>query len=100
MEAKHKAYQLFEKFYIITDVEEDIDIYKDEDEDAKRITENYLSKKCALILIEEQIKLVKEFIEKSTEVYQSLKTPKKLCIDIFNPKLKYLEEVKQEIEKL
>jgi len=54
------------------------------------------AKKQALISVDEKIKLIKELLDKSTEIYQSLSTPKKLCTDILNPILKELEEVKQE----
>ena len=62
--------------------------------------ENYASKECALIVVGENIKLIKDLLDKSTSIYQSLNTPLKLCVDVLNPALKYYEEVKTEIEKL
>ena len=58
------------------------------------------AKRYSLIVVDENVKMLKLVLNESTEIYQSLNTPKKLCIDLLNPLLKYWEEVKQEIEKL
>jgi len=55
---------------------------------------------CAIIAVDEIIGEIILFIDESPNVYQSLKTPKKLCIDILNPRLVYWQEVKLEIQKL
>ena len=55
---------------------------------------------CALICVDENVKMLKLVLNESTEIYLSLNTPKKLCIDVLNPLLNYWQEVKSEIEKL
>jgi len=50
-----------------------------------------------LILIDENVNMLKSLLNESTQIYQSLNTPKKLCIDLLNPLLKYWDEVKQEV---
>jgi hypothetical protein len=57
-------------------------------------------KQCALIAVDENVKMLKQILNESTDIYQSLNTPKKLCIDLLNPLLKYWKEVKKEIELL
>lgn len=84
MGVKEKAKELVEKYYGITDVNWGI----------------RQQKQCALIVVGENIKLIKDLLDKSTSIYQSLNTPLKLCVDVLNPTLKYYEEVKTEIEKL
>lgn len=54
-------------------------------------------KGCVLVLIDENVKMLKSLLNESTQIYQSLNTPKKLCIDLLNPLLKYWNEVKQEV---
>jgi len=63
--------------------------------DRKNQQEN--AKECALILVDENVKMLKIILNESTEIYQSLNTPKKLCIDLLNPLLKFWDEVKEEI---
>jgi hypothetical protein len=58
------------------------------------------AKQCALIAVDENIKVLENVLDESTNICQSLKTPKKLCIDILNPILEYLKEVKEQIQKL
>jgi len=60
----------------------------------------WIAKDMALITVDEKINLIREILNKSVTIYQSLLTPSKLCVDILNPILKELEEVKQEILKL
>jgi len=55
------------------------------------------SKRIALIHINKQIELIKLLMNESIEIYQSLSTPKKIFIDILNPKLLHLEAVKHEL---
>lgn len=59
--------------------------------------EIYLAKNCVLILIDENVKMLKLLLDESTEIYQSLNTPKKLCVDLLNPLLIFWNEVKDEI---
>lgn len=54
----------------------------------------------ANMCVDEKINTLKKILDESTNIYQSLNTPKKLCIDIINPILKELEEVKQELLKM
>lgn len=56
------------------------------------------AKKCALICVDENVKMLKIILDQSTNIYQSLNTPKKLCIDLLNPLLKFWEQVKIEIQ--
>jgi hypothetical protein len=58
------------------------------------------AKQCALIAVDEKISLLNEIINQSVDVYQSINTTKRLCVDILNQMLKELKEVKEEIEKL
>lgn len=59
-----------------------------------------IAKDCSLISVDDNLSVLRDILKESDNIYQSLKTPKKLCIDILNPKIKFLEEVKQEINKL
>ena len=54
------------------------------------------SKNC----VKQMISLIKDLIEESSNVHQSIYTPKKLCKDLLNPKLKFLEQVEKEIDLL
>ena len=58
------------------------------------------AKNIALILIDENIKMLKEILDGSTNVYQALNTPKKLCVDLLNPLLKYWNQVKNDVRNL
>jgi len=56
---------------------------------------------CALICVDEMINYHNSLFDKGFKnVHQDLKTPNKLYSDIMNKELLYLQEVKQEIEKL
>lgn len=75
---------------------------------SKFIVDNYVNepmqlinaKQCALIAVDEIIKYHKSLYNKGfKDVHISLSSPIKTYNDILNPLLKYLEEVKQEIEK-
>ena len=88
MVAKLKAKELVEKFIEPTKVPNIKHVWV-EDIDA--------AKQCALILVDENVKMLKNVLDESTNVYQSLQTPKKLCIDILNPLLKYWSKVREEI---
>jgi hypothetical protein len=57
------------------------------------------AKQCALICVDREIELIKKMIDESVNIHQSLSIPKKLYIDILNPILKELLQVKQEIQK-
>ena len=58
------------------------------------------AKNIALILIDENIKMLKQILDSSAEIYQALNTPKKLCIDLLNPLLKYWNQVKNDVKNL
>ena len=88
MEAKLKAKELVEIFIEPTKVPNIKHIW---------VEDIYAAKQCALILVDENIKMLKKVLDESTNVYQSLKTPKKICVDILNPLLKYWEKVREEI---
>lgn len=94
MEAKEKAIELYDKF-IGTQGKLHIQLKLTGFTQVKRD-----AKKYSLIAVDENIKLIKNILNQSTQIHQSLSTPKKLCIDVLNPILKELEEVKQEIQKL
>lgn len=81
MTSKEKAEELHHKFSVICNDTE-------------------MGKKCALIVVDENVKMLKTILNESTNVYQSLNTPKKLCIDLLNPLLIFWQQVKQEIELL
>lgn len=87
MTPKEKAIELVEKYY--TELKEHKGCYDYE-----------TSKQCALICIDEQIELLKKIQEQSINIHQALSTPKKLFIDILNPIMKELEQLKQEINNL
>ena len=88
MDAKLKAKELINKFLEIEDTQ-------------AKYGGNLMflneAKICCLLLVDENVKMLKGILNESTEIYQSLNTPKKLCIDLLNPLLKYWDEVKQEI---
>ena len=52
---------------------------------------------CANIAVDEIIEQIKNIIDEAPNIYQSLGTNKKLCIDVLNPILKYWQDVKSEI---
>ena len=60
-------------------------------------TKKMVAKQCALIAVDENLKMLKTMLDESTEIYQSLNTPKKLCVDLLNPLLKFWNEVKDEV---
>lgn len=101
MTPKAKATQMVTNFYI--EIYFDF-VSNDKLKDPSDNTENERTKKdakrCALLCVDENIKMLKQLFNDSANVYQSLNTPKKICIDLLNPLLKYWNEVKQEIEKL
>jgi hypothetical protein len=54
------------------------------------ILSKYEATQCAKLDLQNSIDLLELIIEESTEVHQVLNTPKRLCRDILNPKLKSL----------
>ena len=88
MTPKEKAEEIYKKFINVDCLQE------------FEVMDYELAKQCALILVDENVKMLKIVLDESTDVYQSLNTPKKLCIDLLNPLLKYWREVKKEIKKL
>ena len=61
----------------------------------------YNSKQCALIAVDEIIEYHNSLFNKGfKDVHIAMSSPIKTYIDILNPQLKYLQEVKQEIEQL
>ena len=101
MTPKEKAMQLLDRFYIeiYFDFIGDVNWKKPNDDIvSERVKKD--AKKCVLILIDENVKMLKTILNESTNIYQSLNTPKKLCIDLLNPLLKFWQEVRKEIEKL
>ena len=101
MTAKEKAMQLVTNFYIeiYFDFKNSVEWKKPNDESTSERTKKD-AKRCALIVVDENTKMLKQLLNDSVNIYQSLNTPKKLCVDLLNPLLKYWNEVKQEIEKL
>lgn len=88
MKEKEKAEYLIKK-HLTAIVEESMDSDK---------MMLYSAKQCALIDIQNSIDLLQSIINESVNVHQSLSTPKKLCIDLLNPKLKELYNIKFELE--
>jgi len=88
MDAKLKAKELINKFLEIEDTQ-------------AKYGGNLMflneAKICCLLLIDENVKMLKTTLDESTEIYQSLSTPKKLCVDLLNPLLKFWNEVKEEV---
>jgi hypothetical protein len=84
LKVKLKAQELFDKVYL--ELKENKGYYDFE-----------TARNCVLILIDENVKMLKIILNESNEIYQSLNTPKKLCIDLLNPLLKFWNEVKEEI---
>lgn len=88
MDAKLKAKELINKFLEIEDAQ-------------AKYGGNLMflneAKICCLLLIDENVEMLKKILNESTEIYQSLNTPKKLCIDLLNPLLKFWNEVKEEV---
>lgn len=94
MITKEKVRELLDKNYPI----EFWDCYNDSPISTKyRIKD---SAKCALFTVEAIIAELLDLIGQSPTVYQSLNTPKKLCTDILNPKLKSYLEVKEKLIKI
>lgn len=91
MTPKEKAEELYDKFKDFTKIFDDYVGWKED---------IVCTKKCALICIDEKIELLKEIQEQSRGIHQALSTPKKLWVDVLNPMMKELEQVKQEINKL
>lgn len=59
------------------------------------------AKQCALIAVDEMIEYHNSLFDKGfKDVHIAISSPIKTYIDILNPLLKYLREVKQEIELL
>ena len=58
------------------------------------------AKQCASIIVDENVKMLTQILNESPQVFQSINTPKKLCIDLLNPLLKYWQEVKLELQKI
>ncbi len=57
--------------------------------------------RCALIAVDEMIEYHNSLFDKGfKDVHIAISSPIKTYIDILNPLLKYLQEVKQEIQKL
>ncbi len=81
MDAKLKAKELINKFLEIEDTQ-------------AKYGGNLMflneAKICCLLLVDENVKMLKEILNESTEIYQSLNTPKKLCIDLFKSFVKIL----------
>jgi len=101
MTAKEKAMQLVTNFYIeiYFDFKNSVEWKKTNDELISERTKKD-AKRCALLCVDENIKMLKQLFNDSENIYQSLNTPKKLCVDLLNPLLKYWQEVRMEIEKL
>lgn len=60
----------------------------------------YSAKQCALITIDEKIKYHESLFDKGfNQVHIALSSPIKTYLDIMNPMLNHLREVKKEVEK-
>ena len=94
MTPKEKAKELIEKYLSF------VDWYDLQEDCTNREWAIRNAKKCALICVDENVKMLKIILDQSINIYQSLNTPKKLCIDLLNPLLKFWEQVKKEIENL
>jgi len=66
---------------------------------SKEARVNYMANNSILIA-NEVINVLLQIREESMQVYQSLSTPKKLCSEILNPKIKYWEEVKRKLQNI
>jgi len=53
------------------------------------------AKHCALVSIDLKIEILKELMSRGLDVHQSISTPKKLFADVFNPKLIFLEQIRE-----
>jgi hypothetical protein len=96
MTPKEKAKELVYKYQSLVNT---WDCYNDESlEMIYRLPD---MKQCALIAVDELIEYHNSLFNKGfKDVHIAISSPIKTYIDILNPQLKYLQEVKQEIEKL
>lgn len=91
MEPKEKAKELVHEMMNIDSDSEMFDGF---------IMKEFYAQRASLKAVDENIKMLKTILNESTNIYQSLNTPKKLCIDLLNPLLLFWNEVKQEVELL
>jgi len=89
-QASEMAKQLYEEFYFVLPTVDD-----------GGETEVLVSKRCATIAINEIIKYHDSLFELGLKnVHQTMNTPTEIYNDVMNPQKDYLEQVKQEIEKI
>ena len=92
MSAREEAEELYSKIYGMTPVRGSVSMIE-QDKD--------LSKSYAILFIDEKIKYHESLFDKGfKDVHIALSSPIKTYLDIMNPLLKHLIEVREELKKL